>query len=70
MPTDTRDKRAIDAVPCPVCLADVGEVCRMPVPKTSLPYMLLTHRERREAYRVWRDKNFPDWERDHNKAKP
>lgn len=53
--TDTRDRRAIDAVPCPKCRAPKGQLCRFPAAVINRsPGRPRTHTERREAYREQR----------------
>lgn len=55
--TDTRDRRATEAVACPECGAPPGELCR--VARASLqaaPGRPLTHSARRAAFRDHRDR--------------
>lgn len=54
---DTRDRRAMAAVACPVCRARPGEMCH--VGDVSGPRRLHGHSERRQAYREWRDAQPP-----------
>lgn len=56
MSTDTRDRRATEAVACPRCHAKPGELCRVDPATLNGPARPHTHSERREAYRQWRDK--------------
>lgn len=53
---DTRDRRAIDAVPCPQCGAPKGQLCKVNwLAIQQSPGRPITHTARREAYRQARD---------------
>ena len=61
MPTDTRDRRVVAAVPCPRCGAGVGEPCRNPIPHQQVrgpadhrPQPARTHAERRQDWLAWK----------------
>ena len=60
--TDTRANRAIAAVECPKCAAPIGKACWVQAATGHRP---VVHTERREAYRQWRDKHYPNWNAEH-----
>ncbi len=63
MSTDTRERRAVAAVACPLCGAEAGKPCRNPIqhqaqrgPEDHRPQPQHPHRERRAAWLEWKRK--------------
>lgn len=55
----TREPRIIAAVGCPLCGVAAGEPCRNPIPlpkgmPDNRPQPLYAHKERRQAWVVWK----------------
>lgn len=55
MASNTREKRIIEAVPCPRCGAKIGELCRIdPRSRQASPGRPILHQERRNAWMDWK----------------
>lgn len=53
---DTRDRKVIATVACPVCGARLGEPCRQHGAHRARPLASRTHSERRRLWQMVRDK--------------